>query len=334
MRQSRLNLALEGAIATLPDTGRIAVFAPRADEDLSDLPRDRVQIVQGFKPDHDVWAGRGFDCSPVAKPPFSAAMICLPRAKALARALVAAAVAGVAGGPVIVDGQKTDGIDSLLKECRKRAEITGVISKAHGKLFCMTAAPDAFAEWAVVGPTMLPDGYQTLPGVFSADGVDRGSALLAAALPAHLKGRVADLGAGWGYLAAQALTCDGIRELHLVEADHDALSCAKLNVQDPRARFHWADATTFRGDAPFDVVITNPPFHTGRAADPALGLAFLQNAATILAPSGQLWLVANRQLPYERGLAELFREVDEVAGDSGFKILHATRPIQQPRRRR
>ena len=30
---------------------------------------------------------------------------------------------------------------------------------------------------------------------------DRGSALLAAALPAKLGGKVVDLGAGWGYLS-------------------------------------------------------------------------------------------------------------------------------------
>jgi 16S rRNA (guanine1207-N2)-methyltransferase len=39
-------------------------------------------------------------------------------------------------------------------------------------------------------------------GVFSGEDGGSGSALLAAALPAKLPARMADLGAGWGYLAA------------------------------------------------------------------------------------------------------------------------------------
>ena len=54
--------------------------------------------------------------------------------------------------------------------------------------------------------------------------------LLARHLPREMKGRIADLGAGWGWLAAQALTRPEIRELHLVEAEADALACARLNV--------------------------------------------------------------------------------------------------------
>ena len=46
----------------------------------------------------------------------------------------------------------------------------------------------------------------------------------------------------------------------------------------------------------------------------------------MLKPSGQLWLVANRHLPYETTLAAQFRNSDEIAGDSRFKILHGSRP--------
>ncbi|MDT9081655.1 methyltransferase, partial [Escherichia coli] len=80
---------------------------------------------------------------------------------------------------------------------------------------------------------------------------------------------------------------------------------------DPRARFTWADATQGR-PGPFDAVVMNPPFHNGRAADPALGLAFIRAAAHALTPSGTLWMVANRHLPYEAALREAFREVEEV----------------------
>jgi 16S rRNA (guanine1207-N2)-methyltransferase len=72
----------------------------------------------------------------------------------------------------------------------------------------------------------------------------------------------------------------------------------------------------------------NPPFHAGRAADPGLGRAMIEAAARALSPQGQLWLVANRHLPYEAALAELFRQVEEIGGDGGFKLLRAGLPLK------
>jgi 16S rRNA (guanine1207-N2)-methyltransferase len=151
---------------------------------------------------------------------------------------------------------------------------------------------------------------------------------LAKALPARLGPRVADLGAGWGFLSRAILEREGVAELHLVEADHAALECAQRNITDPRARFHWADATAFKPDAAVDTVVTNPPFHVSRAADPSLGRAFIEAARRILTPRGELWLVANRHLPYEKALRDAFREVTETGEDPSFKVFHASHPLR------
>ena len=66
-----------------------------------------------------------------------------------------------------------------------------------------------------------------------------------------------------------------MKELDLIEAEADALDCARLNITDARARFHWADATVIRPTKLWDAVVMNPPFHTTREADPGLGMAFL-----------------------------------------------------------
>ncbi|HDR27139.1 class I SAM-dependent methyltransferase [Rhodovulum sp.] len=333
MPDARLTLALHSGAVALPETGRIVVFGPLAAADLSALPKDRVQIVQGFAPDHDAWAGRGWDVVVSPTGDFAAAMVVVPRAKGLARAWIAEALALTGGGPVIVDGDRTDGVGSLFRAIKGQgADVTAPFAKAHGKCFALTADPAAFAAWRPGEGALIEGRYRTAPGVFSADGVDRGSALLLAALPARLKGRVADLGAGWGYLAGEALPAHPeIAEMHLVEADHAALSCARANVPDPRARFHWADATAFAPDAPFDIVLANPPFHAARIADPGLGRAFLAAAARLLAPHGQAFVVANRHLPYERDLAALFVETHEIGGDAGFKVLHGHRPRRAAR---
>jgi len=178
---------------------------------------------------------------------------------------------------------------------------------------------------------VLGDGSVTLPGIFSADGPDPGSELLAASLPEKLSGFGADLGAGWGYLARAVLTRPGIRQLDLIEAEHMALDCARRNVSDPRATFVWADATRYQPAQRYDFILSNPPFHTGRAADPSLGAAFIRAAARMLTPSGTFWMVANRHLPYEATLRDAFREVEEVAGTGAFKIFRASRAAVAPR---
>jgi 16S rRNA (guanine1207-N2)-methyltransferase len=294
-----------------------------ADHDLSALPRS-AEMVQPFRPFHDHLQSLGFNATPTSETACEDAIVFLPRAKALARALIAQTCAR-AKGTVVVDGAKTDGVDSLMKDIRKRVPVEGPIAKAHGKIFWFQANAETFTNWAAPESQRV-DGFQTAPGVFSADGIDPASDLLAAALPPKLGPRVADLGAGWGFLSARALACDTIRSLHLVEADFTALNCARINVQDPRAQFHWADAITWTAPEKLNTIVMNPPFHTSRAADPALGQGFITCAARNLERSGDLWMVANRHLPYEAALSDAFQKVTEVAGDNRFKVFHATRP--------
>lgn len=322
MLGDRLPLALNGMDA-LGD-GPVAVLHPSEDANLSALAMERVHIVSPLVMACDRFERLGYSVSPELPKDtrFAASIICLTRARAEAQALVAAAMAQT-DGPVIVDGQKTDGADSMLKALRKRAEVGAAISKAHGKIFWMAGGAD-FSDWAL-GPELHPGGFWTAPGVFSADGVDPASALLVDALPETMVGTVADLGAGWGFLSAHILTRD-VDAVHLVEAHDMALQCAHHNVTDARAQFHWADAIVWSPPEKVDAIVMNPPFHKSRSADPSLGRAFIANAARILRPHGALWMVANRHLPYEDALASHFAKVVDLDGDARFKLVRAERP--------
>ncbi|MCD9148136.1 class I SAM-dependent methyltransferase [Pseudophaeobacter flagellatus] len=325
----RLSLALETGGCVVPDEGRIAVFSPHADLDLSALPKERVLILHPRRPEYESHEAAGFACLPgLADLPeaehFAAAVVFLPRAKAEARLLVAQAAA-VTAGPVLVDGAKTDGIDSILKNLRKLTETSAPISKAHGKIFWFQGGNNALADWGCEAAAEVA-GFTTAPGVFSADGIDPASALLAECLPQKLGRSVVDLGAGWGYLSSQILARAGVEQLHLVEADYTALGCARQNISDSRARFYWADARKWKPAEAVNTVVMNPPFHSGRSAEPELGQAFIAAAADMLVASGHLWMVANRHLPYETVLGVRFAAVSEVAGNTRFKVLHAQRP--------
>lgn len=333
MRSARLTLALSGALPDLPGPDEdILVLRPHTPQELSPLPAGRLRIVQGFRPEHDALAAAGHRCFALPEeeetlPAPDAALVCLPRARVEAHALLHHAARRTRpGGLILVDGQKTDGVESILKEMRRLVAVSPPISKAHGKLFAFHADQGALPDtWKGIA-RQVAGGFTTYPGVFSADGPDPGSALLTGALPAKLAGEVIDLGAGWGYLARTALTREGVRQIHLVEAEAAALQAARQNVTDPRAMFHWADARSFKLPRGADHVICNPPFHSGRDADPGLGQAFLHSAARLLAPHGTLWLVANRHLPYDRTLAELFRDNEEIGGNTRFRLCRASRP--------
>ncbi len=316
----RLDLALESGL-TLSQP--LSVIGATPAHDLTGLARE-TEVVQPFKPFHDHFLAMGYAAVPEADAPCEDVVLFLPRSKALARSQIQKACAR-ANGVIVVDGAKTDGIDSILKDIRKRLTIERPISKAHGKIFWFKSDAGTFADWAAP-QTQKVDGFQTAPGVFSADGIDPASAMLRKSLPKSLGHNVADLGAGWGFLAAGLMTDPGIKQLHLVEADQTALNCARVNVTDPRARFQWSDAVSWTAPDPLDAIVMNPPFHTSRSADPALGQGFITSAARNLSRAGHLWMVANRHLPYEATLTEAFTKVDEIAGDNRFKVFHASRP--------
>lgn len=302
--------------------GPSAAIAP----DMRRFDLAATQIVQPFAPEHDALKAQGFHVSPDLPDAqdFDAAVVFLPRARAQARAMIYDAAARLSpGGSLWIDGQKTDGIDGMLREIRAIYPVEEIHSKAHGKIFRLAPGDWVPRDWAA-RPHQAAPGFTTLPGVFSADGIDPGSAMLAAALPDRLPTRMVDLGAGWGWLSAQVLARQGAELLHLVEADHAALQSARGNISDARARFHWADARNFSLPDPVNGVVMNPPFHSGRSADPGLGQAFIASAARLLTGAGRLWMVANRHLPYETMLSQHFAKVSEIGGDGRFKVIEAT----------
>ncbi|MEM6409527.1 MAG: methyltransferase [Pseudomonadota bacterium] len=331
MYPSRLLLAAESGDIELPSGGLAWLNAPGDGEcgvDAADL-----RATQCFYPAFRQLKERGIATSLILDHAPENVLITAHRTKAFTLDLIAEAVDAVPEGALIaVDGDKTNGIESIAKELKRHVPALNSYAKAHGKLLWFlrpAQAPDLTA-WRDI-TFVFPNGWATRAGVFSADGPDAGSKLLGAHLP-PLKGRVADLGAGWGYLTGEILKSDAVTELVGIEADHHAVTCAQHNIRDPRARIIWGDALETK-EAGFDAVVTNPPFHTGRKPDPALGIAFIEKAAQMLAPKGQLWMVANRNLPYEATLDGLFRTVQTRAQTGGFKVIQASLP-KTPRKGR
>jgi 16S rRNA (guanine1207-N2)-methyltransferase len=187
---------------------------------------------------------------------------------------------------------------------------------------------DLFEQWLALSRMQpIPQShFLTQPGVFSCDHIDPGSLLLAAHLPPNLRGNVADLGSGWGFLSDAALRrCPKISRLDMFEADVRAVACAcaNLSVHDTdKLVYHWHDVTTGLPST-YDAIVMNPPFHTGQAADIDLGRTFILTAAASLKRGGKLCLVANRQLPYEAVLDASGLRWRLIAQDPTYKVIFA-----------
>lgn len=317
----------------------MAVFRPTADADYSAFARDRLCLANTFRPELVRLQSQGYEVAETPEGVFALTLVQITRSKIESLGLVAQALHQTKpGGLIIVDGSKTDGIESILKRCKSTLEIEQVVAKSHGKLFWMirpTTLPEAITLWQdALAPSKNSAGFLTAPGMFSPDKVDAGSALLANHFDQRLKGNIADLGAGWGWLSAQALAKGNITSLDLFEAEKNALDVARVNITDTRAQFFWEDVRHLTSSTRYDAIICNPPFHQGRAAEPAIGLDFIRAAASLLKPSGKLWLVANRQLPYEAGLDQFFGHWKPLDETHHFKALLATKPLSGSSRTR
>jgi 16S rRNA (guanine1207-N2)-methyltransferase len=233
------------------------------------------------------------------------------------------------GGTLVSAGANDDGAASLERHVAKAFGLSGTLSKFHSRVFWLTKRdnePPAYWRGLAGLQPVGDSSWLSTPGIFSWDRIDDGSALLAAHLPGDLGGHVADFGCGWGYLARETLVhSPGIQRIDLIDADHLALDAARANIKDRRATFHWLDLATEPAPATYDTIICNPPFHTGRAATPALGQKVIEAAGRALKPGGRFYVVANRGLPYEPLLKQHFASFETLADNSKFRVTRAAR---------
>ncbi|OQM74809.1 class I SAM-dependent methyltransferase [Manganibacter manganicus] len=290
-----------------------------------------LHLVQGFRPSFRVLQSAGFAVEP--RPSgvgYAGTLVLAGRHRGQNELRVAEALERTAPeGLIVVAGGKDDGIASLRKAAENHVVLDGYLPKYHGGVFWFRGPSDiqAAAALRANNPSSLVEGrFRTAPGMFSFEKIDVGSKLLTETLPSDLGGQVADFCAGWGYLSAEIVgRFPSVTGIDLYEADFESLEAAKVNVGAEKAElgFFWIDLTAEPVERRYDVIVMNPPFHRSRAAEPKIGAAIIRTAAKALRPGGRLFMVANRQLPYEATLASAFASHSELANDGKFKVLTA-----------
>jgi 16S rRNA (guanine1207-N2)-methyltransferase len=329
----------EGELA-FPADGRVLFLHARDGVALRRSAGQGWHFQQSFRPFADPLQHEGWRVGePSRDDRYPLVLLLPPRQRAEARAAFARALRHVEpGGVVVAAVANASGAKSAEADLRRLAGSLRGLSKYKCRTFWAnvgdTVDTPLLDEWSALDqPRRIAGGYLSRPGLFAWDRVDTASALLATHLPADLQGRVADLGAGYGYLATRVVArCPAVVSLDLYEAEARALGPARTNLDEAIAAsgrqvevsLHWHDVTAGL-PRQYDAIVTNPPFHQGRADLPELGRAFIEAAADALLPQGRLWLVANRHLPYEATLAARFAQVRTVALQDGFKVIEAVR---------
>ncbi len=355
-----LLLPFESGALAWPDKKTIHFLGARDDAALHRHNLQHVICEQGFKPWTDQLQASGLGVANATSelqadgeqttcglPADAGLILVLPtRQRDQARALLARAVALAPDGTMVVAAMRNaEGARSGEADFARLLGPTTTLSKHKARVFWARVNHaiidrELQDQW-IAGDAVRPLGdgrFLSRPGVFAWDHIDPASALLIEQLPGDLRGRGADLGAGYGFLAAEVIARNPqVSALDLYEADQRALELARENLArlypDTRVKlgFHWHDVC--RGlNGRYDFIVSNPPFHQGRADAPELGRAFIIAAADALNPDGSLWLVANRHLAYERILGAHFASVETLLQRDGFKVIAATGKRKSPLR--
>ena len=166
--------------------------------------------------------------------------------------------------------------------------------------------------------------FETQPGVFSQDGADEGTLLLLNAALSAVKPHhtVLDLGSGIGIIGLSVAGALTRGEVWMVDSDIRAVRLTQRNAElnhVENAHVILGDITRDLPAVRFDLVLSNPPTHSGKEVLDA----FVSEAHEVLRPGGWLYLVVNRLLSVREMMASRFGNTDLVDRRKGFIVLRS-----------
>jgi 16S rRNA (guanine1207-N2)-methyltransferase len=181
-------------------------------------------------------------------------------------------------------------------------------------------------EHADLGLTLCAHG-----AAFAGARIDVGTRALLAVLDemAPDAATAVDLGCGTGVLAAAlAQRRPGLR---VTAADSSAAAVAsaaataQVNGLVDRIAVVRDDAGASLAPGSADLVVLNPPFHSGAAVVPALAARLFRGAARLLRPGGELWTVYNTPLDHRTALSRIVGPTRFASRTPKFTVAVSTR---------
>jgi len=279
---------------------------------------------------------------------FSIAIIILPKGRDLARRwLLEAYKALKQGGEIYLVGANTEGIKSTVKDAEIlfHSESTVIGYKKGHRIARLvkkdiTSNPSWATEAGIAPGTWISFtlkinnnllNFTTLPGVFSFQHLDEGTSLLLDVLKVDTGDIIADVGCGYGIIGTVAGKPPfNPKEIDMVDNNLLAVASAKQTIT---RNYNLEESKIFKvlaGDLLVDfngkkysLILTNPPFHSGKATDYSITTALIQQASQSLLPGGRLVLVANKFIRYEQLLKQFFTSINILKENNRFQVIEA-----------
>jgi 16S rRNA (guanine1207-N2)-methyltransferase len=186
----------------------------------------------------------------------------------------------------------------------------------------------ALAEWP--RHTTDPDfglEIRAHGGVFAGGSVDIGTRALLEVLdrvPGTQNQRILDFGCGTGLLAVQVARLRPTAQVIATDQSASAVLSARATVEanriGDRVTVVRDDGLSSQPDGSADLILFNPPFHSGAAVHADTSLRLFAEAGRVLKPGGELWVVANRHLSYRPALRRLVGSTRLISQNPKFTV--------------
>lgn len=262
---------------------------------------------------------------------FDLLLIFLPKAKQETQYLLANLAPYLqANADIILVGEKNCGIKSASRLLTSYTSQTNIIDSArHCSLLYsqLNKTVPAFeqSQWIKTYPIHI-NGTElqicSLPGVFSYGELDKGSELLLENLPENITGSLLDFGCGAGVIACYLLKKFPHINIDLIDINSYALASATLSLAQNNLQGTVFPSNVFSDVTnKYDLLISNPPFHSGKETDYQAAETFISQAPTYLKNKGILSIVANKFLKYEPLLQNAFTNIHLTKENNKFKVL-------------
>lgn len=169
-------------------------------------------------------------------------------------------------------------------------------------------------------------------GAFAGTKLDIGTRFLVERLADALPSATTaiDLGCGTGVLAtALALARPQLTVIatdRSLAATSSALETVSAAGVAERVSVVLDNGLDSQPDASTDLIVCNPPFHSGAAVHAEVAHGLFRDAARVLRPGGELWTVYNSHLGHASTLRKLVGPTRVVATNAKFTIAVSTRP--------
>lgn len=235
------------------------------------------------------------------------------------------------GQQLLIVGENRSGVRSVEKMLSPFGEIAKIDSARRCGLYHFELhTPPLFEREKFWKSYRLPDlNIFSLPAVFSAAELDEGTKLLLSTFEKmekqNIKGKVLDLGCGAGVIGASLK--QRFPDIHLTMSDIHSMAIASsertLLENQLSGQVIASDVFSHIHDR-FDLIVSNPPFHDGRATNYQTVEALISQAKQHLSKGGELRLVANAFLPYPDLLDSVFGRHQVLAQSQKFKVYSAT----------